>query len=526
MRVSTCIATVLQMGLVLASSLQAQDSVTLSVSANMDIYRAGGYNDGSDGIAPVPYTLGAGTGRRTVTFPSVGGAWTCTASVPEYGADGTGLSTGCKPPGGANISNPIGTFSGYESTDFSGAMVGMFLENALPASAPPALRFYVSDSAQGGIQTDFRTLNPRIGQVFFIGDGLTGTGSGVVQVFEVPRTATRLYLGYVDSCNGDLVPSCYSDNVGMLSAVVSVHDYQLNWVEPQESVSPPGRCCMGMAYDPAMHATVIFGGETNPTTLGDTWTWTSRQGWSQLSPAASPSARMAPIMAYDKAAGNIVLFGGVLSNGVYLNDTWIWDGTTWTQQVPPVSPPVRQFGAMTYDAATQTVVLFGGLTTGFTPIGDTWTWDGLAKTWTQQFPASSPFARRTMMAYDNGNGTVVLFGGDNGDNSFYDDTWTWDGTTWTQQFPASAPSARGMSSMAYDPDLDAVVLFGGTPGAGGTWKWNGANWAELEPARAPAGRWAAGMDYDTAAGSLVLFSGYGTHTLDDTWLFRWVPVTP
>jgi len=80
--------------------------------------------------------------------------------------------------------------------------------------------------------------------------------------------------------------------------------------------------------------------------------------------------------------------------------------------------------------------------------------------------------------------------------------------------------------MAYDPDLDAVVLFGGTPGAGGTWKWNGANWAELEPARAPAGRWAAGMDYDTAAGSLVLFSGYGTHTLDDTWLFRWVPVTP
>lgn len=189
-RVSTCIATVLQMGLVLASSLQAQDSVTLSVSANMDIYRAGGYNDGSDGIAPVPYTLGAGTGRRTVTFPSVGGAWTCTASVPEYGADGTGLSTGCKPPGGANISNPIGTFSGYESTDFSGAMVGMFLENALPASAPPALRFYVSDSAQGGIQTDFRTLNPRIGQVFFIGDGLTGTGSGVVQVFEVSVTWT------------------------------------------------------------------------------------------------------------------------------------------------------------------------------------------------------------------------------------------------------------------------------------------------------------------------------------------------
>jgi hypothetical protein len=31
----------------------AQNQVTLTVEANMDIYRAGAYNDGSDGIAPV-----------------------------------------------------------------------------------------------------------------------------------------------------------------------------------------------------------------------------------------------------------------------------------------------------------------------------------------------------------------------------------------------------------------------------------------------------------------------------------------
>jgi hypothetical protein len=530
MRVSTCIAPILQMSLLLAGSLEAQNSVTLSVSSHMDIYRAGGYDDGSDGIAPVAYSFPA-RAKQTLTFPSVSGAWTCSDGVPEYGADGT--TTGpCFQVGGQSFKNPIGPFSGYSVTDVVGAMAGVFLEDALPPSAPPPLRFYVNDSSQGGIQTDFKILSPRIGQVFFIGDGLTGTGAGNAQVFQVPPTATRLYLGYVDNCGSGIgaVPGCYSDNAGSLSAVLELQEYELNWVEPQEPVSPPGRCCMGMAYDRAARSTVMFGGNTNPTVLGDTWTWTLRQGWSQLSPATSPSARVGPAMAYDETAGNILLFGGADSDGAYLNDTWIWDGATWTQQFPPVSPPARQFGAIAYDSATGTVVLFGGLTTAFNPIGDTWTWDGLSKTWTQQFLASSPSARRTMMASDNSARRVVLFGGDNGKNGYYNDTWTWDGTRWIQKFPASAPSARGMSSMAYDRILGSVVLFGGTNGPGGqfndTWEWNGTSWAQLHPAKAPAGRWVAGMDYDSEAGGLVLFAGYGTHTLDDTWLFGWIPVGP
>jgi hypothetical protein len=35
-------------------------------------------------------------------------------------------------------------------------------------------------------------------QLFFIGDGLTGTGSGSVQTFIVPSGATQLYLGTGD----------------------------------------------------------------------------------------------------------------------------------------------------------------------------------------------------------------------------------------------------------------------------------------------------------------------------------------
>ena len=42
------------------------------------------------------------------------------------------------------------------------------------------------------------SMAPVLNQVFFIGDGLTGTGSGSVQQFVVPLGATRLYLGSSD----------------------------------------------------------------------------------------------------------------------------------------------------------------------------------------------------------------------------------------------------------------------------------------------------------------------------------------
>jgi hypothetical protein len=304
----------------------------------------------------------------------------------------------------------------------------------------------------------------------------------------------------------------------------------MSWVSPHLSVAPSHRCCMGIAYDRATHSTLFFGGFTPHVCFGDTWVW--RNAWRQLSPSTAPSARTSPGMAYDGAAGNVVLFGGYDNTGATLNDTWTWDGTTWTQQFPPLSPPARQLNVhgMAYHAATRRVVMFGG-TRDRHPLGDTWTWDGLSKTWTQQLPASSPSLRRSMMAYDDATRMVVLFGGDTGGilpkATFYNDTWIWDGATWTQRFPASSPSARGMASMTYDPNLGAIVLFGGVTGPGGqsndTWLWNGSNWKETRPATVPNARWNAGMDYDPVANGLLLFGGFNSTTLGDTWVFSRVP---
>jgi hypothetical protein len=75
------------------------------------------------------------------------------------------------------------------------ALVGVFLTDAQPnlSAAPPALDFSVS-----GLGISFLTLSPQLKQVFFIGDGLTGTGSGNIQQFNIPSGATRFFLGTSD----------------------------------------------------------------------------------------------------------------------------------------------------------------------------------------------------------------------------------------------------------------------------------------------------------------------------------------
>ena len=200
-------------------------------SAYMDIWQSGGYKDGSDGVPPVSYTFPAAPGQA-LTFSSVTRTWSCGNDATPNGPDGTD-SGSCY----VNVNNfvPVGPFSGLEMTDFSRPLVGMFLADTLPTSAPPTLRFYWSDSSPGGIQTNFATLSPQIGQVFFIGDGLTGTGTGAIQAFSVPSTATHLYLGYVDLCSAGGPPGCYSDNSGSMTATFAISEcaFQVSDVTPQ-----------------------------------------------------------------------------------------------------------------------------------------------------------------------------------------------------------------------------------------------------------------------------------------------------
>lgn len=99
--------------------------------------------------------------------------------------------------------------------------------------------------------------------------------------------------------------------------------------------------------------------------------------------------------------------------------------------------------------------------------------------WLQQSPQNSPCARKQhAMAFDEGRGEVVLFGGKNSSGQELGDTWVWDGVNWEQKFPATSPPAMHSAAMAYDKKRGYVILLGAANLQSQTWLWDGTNWEE------------------------------------------------
>ena len=192
---------------------------------------------------------------------------------------------------------------------------------------------------------------------------------------------------------------------------------------------------------------------------------------------------------------------------------------TWSELSPATSPPADG-GSMAYDRATgQTILFTYAKGPGLASTAETWNWTGT--TWTQLDPATSPAARfGASIAYDPALGGLVLFGGEsyNGTSYVFDaDTWLWNGTTWTQLDPATRPAARYSASLAYDSATSQLILFGGGNDANGigddTWAWTGTTWTQLDPATSPPATYGGAMAYDASTGLLVLVgAGDGANT--------------
>ncbi len=243
---------------------------------------------------------------------------------------------------------------------------------------------------------------------------------------------------------------------------------------------------------------------------------------------ATPQARNNAGVTYDEARGAVVVFGGVhwtlngntliiLPNWVASNlaDTWTWTGSSWTEQHPANSPSPRSFTTMAYDPKIGKVVLFGGWAYGLgTIFGDTWTCDGT--NWTQLTPYTSPPPEGygSTMAYDPEHDQLVLFGGNTGSGAA-SDTWIFDGTNWTPATPASSPPARvgDASLMTYVPANHGLILFGGSGNTlNDTWLWNGTTWGQLAPATSPPASSSPALAYDAANSIAVLYRFEG-----ETW---------
>ncbi len=239
--------------------------------------------------------------------------------------------------------------------------------------------------------------------------------------------------------------------------------------------------------------------------------------WDTTSTPLAPRYEMG--FAFDAVRGKAVVFGGRDTDNVTYGDTWVFDpGSGWTENAP-AGPPSPRYGHG-FVWAGDKFFLFGGVNASGQYLQETWSYDLVADTWTFIATPTAPEARAyAAMAYDSDLNKIVLFGGQGSNGAPVDgNTWTFDvaASTWSSHGIVPFPSFRSGASMAYDASSRRMILFGGR---GATWDMSDIKndtWA-LDPAalswedrltpNAPPIRSNSAMLYDPQYGQVFLFGG-------------------
>jgi hypothetical protein len=205
------------MAALMASSQASGATINVSVSGDDNPFLAGQPNgfaccggDSAPTQSPTLALTGFAAGQA-ITFSAVGG-FSFSGGTPGATTDGASLF---------NMSSyPTTGVAGADGVNASG-LVGVFLPDVLNPGPVPARR-------NDGLA--FASIAPGLYQIFWIGDGLTGTGTGAVQQFIAPVGATRLFLGSTDGFG-------WFNNTGTATVTITY----------TPAVPEPGSCVMLLA---------------------------------------------------------------------------------------------------------------------------------------------------------------------------------------------------------------------------------------------------------------------------------------
>ncbi len=261
-------------------------------------------------------------------------------------------------------------------------------------------------------------------------------------------------------------------------------------------------------------------------------------GWTNVTKAYGPPEMAGGMTAYSSRDDAFLLFGGW--NGVTYNQTWTFNPRilNWTQLHPLTSPSARGDGMLVYDSQDAAFVLFGGwfqLPSGdYVRDSDTWAFYLGNDSWIERHPLRSPSPRSdSAVAYDPETNMILLFGGFNG-SAYLGDMWSYrlKDNSWVPRSSAIDPPSRADGRMIYDTAQRAFYLFSGNDYSGPNftfhhlsdmWRydWDHNAWVQLYPDVMPSPRDYPIFASDTAAGELLLTGGFGNRTiLGDTWAFN------
>ncbi len=198
-------------GTVLTVLLAVGPAFAITVEGFRNVYLSGMpsgttccFGDSAPGQSPVgPIAVAGG---QVLTFSATGAVSNGPAGTTDGPDGGTFFTSQQTSLPGTDANHGIARMNAPVN-----ALVGVFLDNTQPnnSATPNGLDF--SDT---GLGRGFATLSPGLKQPFFIGDGLTGTGTGTPQQFTVPAGATRLFLGSVDGIE-------WNNNTGAFNVTVN-----------------------------------------------------------------------------------------------------------------------------------------------------------------------------------------------------------------------------------------------------------------------------------------------------------------
>lgn len=203
--------------LTLGSAAQAATITTLATSS---IYGAGI----SGSIAAQEFALGSYTSGSAVVLSDVFGEVDCCDSTASWstfsawtvGADGGDFDDAPdgRTWGGDTDVNGTNGLSGIAAPSQL-FLAGVFVSSTVVPLAPSELVYGAGDLS-------LTSYAPELNQVFFLGDGLTGTGAGAQQMFYIPDWADTLLIGFVDAPEFEGDPYYYADNSGSITATFDV----------------------------------------------------------------------------------------------------------------------------------------------------------------------------------------------------------------------------------------------------------------------------------------------------------------
>ncbi len=304
-------------------------------------------------------------------------------------------------------------------------------------------------------------------------------------------------------------------------------------------LNPSARSYISLAYDVESGRVILFGGQTGDyaeaaSYNGETWSYDfTANRWLLMQPAAAPTARAASELAYDSESDRVILFGGCVGPSFERwgsGATWAYDYNTNTWMEMAKGPNRHVGPRLAYDSESDRVILFGGYDMNDFFYNDTWAYDFNTDTWKEMKPKDSPPGRNYQaMTYDSKADRVLVWGGLNisGSAPVDESIWAYDynSNSWQEIKPVEPyPKGREYPAMVYDPAADRTILFGGNIGGDETWSYdyNLNTWTKQEPVTTPEKTSRHAMAYAADANRIILFGGQagaGMFFTNETWAY-------